>query len=265
MKMIYRPNKFPKSIGLKILASAFMALVLLTVAYADFLEAALVNSVFNFLKPILNFSISAKNNFNGLVFVFANKIRLTEENKNLRRTADDLKGRLENLEGIEKENRELREIMGRIPEEKILANVVLLSPEIGSNAFILDAGEREGVKAGMSVVSSENVFLGYINEVYGHASRVALVSFFNLENNAFLEESGTPVTVTGLGGEMMKISLPREAFVRIGERVLTLAGAARLIGFVEKIEKSSTNSLQNIILRLPLNIRNLRTALIIKS
>ncbi|MEK7122149.1 MAG: rod shape-determining protein MreC [Patescibacteria group bacterium] len=263
METNYRRNK-PLNVGFKILASAFIALVLLTVAYADFLEAALANSVFNFLKPILKFSISIKNNLNGFVFIFADKIRLAEENNNLRATIDDLKGQLESLAGFEKENKELREMLSRIPEEKILANVILLSPEISFDAFILDVGGKDGVKAGMSVVSSGDVFLGYINEVYEQTSRAVLVSYFNQENNAFLENSGTPITITGMGGEMMKFSLPREASVQTGEKVLTTAKTTRLIGFVEKIEKSSTNSLQNIILRLPLNIRNLRTVLIIK-
>ncbi|MEK7596428.1 MAG: rod shape-determining protein MreC [Patescibacteria group bacterium] len=264
MKMIYRRNKPLISIGFKMLASAFIAFFLLTVAYVDFLEAALANSIFNFLKPILNFSILTKDVLNNLTFIFTDKIRLAEENKNLRETANDLKGRLESLEGIKKENKELREILGRIPEEKILANVILLSPEIGYDSFILDMGREDGVKAGMSVVSSGDVFLGYINEAYDKTSRVALISYFNQENNGFLENSGTPITITGMGGEMMKFSLPREASVQIGERVLTMASAPRLIGFVEKIEKSSTNPLQNIILRIPLNIRNLRITLIIK-
>jgi cell shape-determining protein MreC len=263
MKTIYRPDKSFKSVSFKILASAFITLVLLTVAYFDFLEAALANSIFNFFKPILNFSISAKNTLNGFVFIFADKIRLAEENKNLQETADDLKGRLENLEIIEKENKELREMLGRIPEEKILANVVLFSPEI-YDAFILDAGEKEGVKAGMNVISSGGIFLGYVSEVYAKTSRVTLISYPNQETNVFLENSGTPITAVGLGGEMMKFSLPREASVQVGERALIMAKTARLAGFVEKIEKSSTNSLQNVILRLPLNIRNLRTALIIK-
>lgn len=264
MKTNYRHNKSLISIGFKMLASAFIVFFLLTMAYADFLEAALANSIFNFLKPILNFSILTKDTLNNLTFIFTDKIRLAEENKNLRETTNDLKGRLENLEEIKKENKELREMLGRIPEEKILANVILLSPEIGYDAFILDMGREDGVKAGMSVVSSGDVFLGYIKEVYDKTSRVALISYFNQENNAFLENSGTPITIIGIGGEMVKFSLPREASVQIGERVLTIASTPRFIGFVEKIEKSSTNPLQNIILRFPLNIRNLRTALIIK-
>lgn len=264
MKTIYRRNKPLINVGFRILASAFIAFFLLTVAYVDFFEAALANSIFNFLKPILNFSILTKDGLNNLTFIFADKIRLAEENKNLRETANDLKGRLENLEIIKKENKELREILGRIPEEKILTSVILFSPEIGYDAFILDVGREDGIKAGMSVISLGEVFLGYVNEVYDKTSRVALISYFNQENNGFLENSGTPITITGMGGEMMKFSLPREAFIQIGERVLTMASVPRFIGFVEKIEKFSTNPSQNIILRLPLNIRNLRTALIIK-
>ncbi|MEK7646939.1 MAG: rod shape-determining protein MreC [Patescibacteria group bacterium] len=264
MKTNYLRNKTYPHIGFKIVVGAFVALVLLFIAYGDVLERAISNSVFGFLKPMFGVASSVKNATENVGFALADKGRLQKENDDLREVVDNLKGNIENLEMLRKENEDFKIILGRQPDRKILANIILAPPETMYDTFLVDVGWSEGVEVGMNVITPGYIFLGHVTEVFEHESRLGLISNFGQETNVYLEGSGMPVILSGRGAEMMSISLPKDAPVTVGERIFTISRTPHLVGFVEKVEQKSSDFFQTLISRTPLNIWHLRSVLIIK-
>lgn len=264
MKTNYLRNRTYSHIGFKFVAGAFVALVLLFVAYGDVLERAVANSVFGFLKPVFGISSAAKNAIDSVGFALADKGRLQKENDDLREAVDNLKGNIENLEMLRKENEDLKIILGRQPDKKILANIILAPPETMYDTFLVDAGSSEGVEAGMNVITPGYIFLGHVTEVSEHESKIGLISNFGQETNVYLENSGMTAIMSGRGAEMMSVSLPKDAPVAVGERIFTISHTPYLVGFVEKVEHKSSDFFQTLISRTPLNIWYLRSVLIIK-
>ncbi len=102
-------------------------------------------------------------------------------------------------------------------------------------------------------------------DVFPDMSKIKLISSFGEETNVLLESSGIPAIAVGRGGENFEIMLPRAVKVDIGERVITLGNQPMLIGIVEKIEHQTTDPLQKIIFRLPVNIQYLNRVFLLKA
>lgn len=243
---------------------AFVALILLLIVYGDTLERMVADTVLGFLKPVFGASSSVKSSIESVGFALADKTRLQKENDDLREALDNLKGHIENLEITRKENEDLKIILGRQPDQKILANIVLVPPETMYGVFLVDAGSSDGVEVGMNVITPGSIFLGRVTEVFGHESRVGLVSNFGQETNVYLENSGISAILSGGGAEMMTASLPKDAPITVGERIFTASRIPYLVGFVEKAEHKSSDFFQTLVSRVPLNIWYLRSVLIIK-
>lgn len=217
-----------------------------------------------FMRPLFSASDSLKRAANVVSYAFFDKVRLEDENENLREMVENLKGGIERSEILKKENEELLGALSREPQQKIFARVVLSPPRAAYDTFLIDVGSDNGIHVGMSVVSPGGVYLGTIGEVYPKSSKVAQISVYSRETNVYLENSGTPAIAFGMGGDSMKLSLPGSVpGLELGERVLSASGEHYLVGFVEKIENKQTDTVQAVHLRLPLNVLNLRSVFVI--
>ncbi|MBI5742379.1 MAG: rod shape-determining protein MreC [Candidatus Niyogibacteria bacterium] len=264
MKTSYRRNNIFGSAKWYVLTGAFLALLLLFVAFGDALERPVRASVFWFSAPVFHISTFLKSEVNNVASFFFDKERLAAENEDLREMVDNLKGNIERAEILKKESEDLRTALGRTAGRKIFGRVALAPPAAAYDTFVVDIGRTAGVSPGMNVISIGGVYLGTIAEVYDGESKVALASGYGRETNVYLEGSGTPAMAVGIGGEGMKISLPASLpALEVGERVLSAGGESYLIGFIEKIENKKTDPIETVYLRLPLNVLNLRSVFVI--
>lgn len=101
------------------------------------------------------------------------------ENEALRRERDDLRLRLQQLEGRAAEAERLARLLdfrAARPEAQLLAaRVIAASPAGASKQIYLDRGEQDGVRKDMGVVTPEGV-VGKVLEAYGKTSLVLLLT-----------------------------------------------------------------------------------------
>lgn len=163
------------------------------------------------------------------------------------------KSLLQRIEELERENQRL----GLIPiEDKAL--VLSQSPATPYDTLIVAAGREDGIQAGFKALAYGGILLGRVEESGERTSLIKLVSFPGLQSEAWLERLALNVTLEGQGGYNLRFFLPKGVAVEIGDRLLSNTRPSFLVGQVERIKEKTSEPLSEIILRLPLNIRNLR-------
>jgi len=195
--------------------------------------------------------------------VFTEKLILNEENKRLREELAALKSRVKTAGMIEKELSVMEKDLGRIKfyEEKPILGKVLFRY---FDSLIIDVGEDSGVKQGMKAVAYGNILIGRISEVYQDYSKVGLISENNHEENVFLETFGVSAIARGQGNYEFLIELPSSIETALGESVYTLSPKPYLVGILEKIEKSESESLQKLHFIHPFNFSELHSVFLVK-
>ncbi len=127
----------------------------------------------------------------------------------LQRENDDLRTTARSLDILQRENDELRAVAGLRAERFALRHTVQLIQRgrgIASQRFLIDAGTRKGIRAGMGVVHPEGV-VGQVTAAGETTADVALVTDTG---------QNTPVELvrTGLRGVLVGEGLPNRASLR---------------------------------------------------
>jgi len=157
---------------------------------------------------------------------------------------------------------ELISKFGRIPAGSIPAGVLVHPPETPYDILIVDAGENVGVRQGSAVFTPEGMMIGLVSDVFSRTARVKLYSSAGERTDAVLERGQAAVTLVGRGGGAMSFTLPRDAAVVAGDRVLSPRLEAPLIGVVVDVEASPTDSFKTVLVRSPINPSDVGSILI---
>lgn len=198
---------------------------------------------------------------------FENKISLNEENNSLREKINELEVKILSYEILEEENRQLKEAVLRTEgtegkDEYILGFTLSRPPVSPYDVLLIDIGSKNGIKAGMEVTAYADILIGYVSEVFSNTSKVKLISFPKNEMNAVVLSSNIPVTAIGRGGGNMEIILPKEVEIKEGEKIVIPGINPLILGIIEKIESVPTDPFQKLLLRIPVNLQELRYVMI---
>ena len=96
--------------------------------------------------------------------------------------------------------------------------------------------------------------IGVITEVFKNNSRVELFSASGKKTNAILERNSLPVVLVGRGGGNFEFTLPREASVAVGDKILSSDINRILMGVVKDVEMSATDSFKKVLVISVANI-----------
>lgn len=108
-----------------------------------------------------------------------------EENKLLREKLAEYKTLIYEVQELEKENKELREVLDIVDSsrdfEPILASVIARSPERWLDQVTINRGSNHGIKRNMAVMTVDGM-IGKINDVSTSTSTVQLITGFDQLN-----------------------------------------------------------------------------------
>lgn len=199
----------------------------------------------------------------GVFSFFTSKDSLIEENSTLSERVAFLENRVMNLERERGEESAILELYGRTPESgEIAASILVGPPQTPYDMLIIDAGSEDAVSVDSKVYLLSGALAGSVSEVFSDSARVKLFSTSGEANNAVLERGDVPVVLDGIGGGNFKITLPRDVVVERGDRILSSDIEASLIGVVEDVRLTQTDSFKTVIARSPVNIFSLRLVLV---
>ena len=252
--MSYLPRNRTKSLRSR-KALALIALFLVLGGILSFFDSAIISAVSRLWR--------AENEATGVagetVGYLRTKSSLIKENESLKEKIASMELELSTLTLATAENERLLSLLGRSARPgSPVASVLTYPPQSPYDLIIIDAGARDGVRAGSSVALPEGPELGVVEEAMENFSRVKLYSTSGERTQAVLERTQTPVELLGSGAGNFKIVVPRDIPVEVGDRVLSAKLDAALLAVVEEVSLEATDSFKDIFAKSPTNIFNVR-------
>lgn len=146
------------------------------------------------------------------------------ENRELRARVAALEERQRVVEDLDRENRELRALLGiadRTELATVTARVVALAPSNFEWTITLDVGAEDGIERGMPVIDGDGL-VGRVIQVTPRASRVLLAIDPSFSAAARSARNGEVGVLDGRGGDPMVLRLLDPlARVEVGDSVTT--------------------------------------------
>lgn len=250
-------------------------------------------------SPVLRASSAIRDWSDGGFSFFRGKNSLADENTKLKERNAELESRFAAFDILQRENSELKAGFGRIKNKtRILASVISRPPQSPYDVLILDAGAEQGVQKDMLATAYGEIILGRVEEVFGNTSRVKMISHSGSETQVLIFPSSTSnvsannlensmasstdssadlavknvekmkgiaATAIGLGGANLEIKLPSSVEIKSGDIVMTEGIFPLTVGAVEKIERYLSDPFQKLIFRLPVNVQEITSVVLVNE
>ena len=159
------------------------------------------------------------------------------------------------LSQLQNENDALKQMLGRVPRKNmILAYILKKPPFTAYDSFILDVGEKDGLKIGDNVYAVGNILVGEIAEMTSFTSKVKLYSSYGEKYEVLISEKNVQAIATGRGGGTFETVIPRDVKVSEGDTVIIPNITNEVFGTVGKIIADPARAFSTVIFSQPLNI-----------
>lgn len=174
------------------------------------------------------------------------------------------------LKNMEKENEELREILGlEIHKEFEFIDSYVISKEAETDCFFINKGINDGMKKDMIVINPQGSLIGQIKEVFDNNSLIQLISNSEIKLDLEIGDENIEGIAQGVGGLKIAVKkLPKEEVIEVGDIVST--GRLQkdfprglLVGKVIKVKKTDLSPFQEIEIKTFFKLNDLNMVLVI--
>lgn len=233
----------------------------LILAAGNIFQKEFKNAFYFISEPIQKPLWKAGNTLSGIK-IFGGAGDLLLENEKLKKENRRLLEELATLKDVGQENEVLRKALDvGVKKEFAILLAEAFSTGFTSDSLLLDKGARDGIEEGMTVISGDKVFLGFVREVYDNYSKVWLPSHPESSVNVKLMESEAFGVVRGQGrGKLLLDLIPKDRPLLSGDLIVTRSFAGSypenlLVGFVGQSETTDVSPFQqaqvDILMDLP--------------
>lgn len=260
MKTIYlQKSNIPTSSRKKLLyRSIILFLIIVAFSYSSWLRSSVSTGLQAVGVPMWRIENYVYNSQFGVFAYFRSKGTLERENKSLRERNQQLESEVMKTNILQDENETLKNERGRSNNrDKILATVIVRPSKSFYDTAIIDIGSDHGVTAG-SYVAIHDVYLGKIQEVYEHTSKVIFFSSSGEYTDVLLNPSHISVVAYGLGGGNFQAQVAKGVDVNIGDVVTIPSIGVDIFATVEDIIEKPTDSFRTILFKNPINIETIK-------
>jgi cell shape-determining protein MreC len=156
---------------------------------------------------------------------------------------------------LQKENKELKEILGRNDtKNRVLAYILKKPPFTAYDSFIIDVGKDQNIQVGNKVYSVDNILVGEVAEVVDNISKVKIFSSYDEKYDVFIGEKNIQAKAIGKGGGMFEVVIPRDVIIKEGDTVTIPDISNSVFGIVNKIIRDPARAFSTVIFSMPINI-----------
>jgi len=210
-----------------------------------------------------------------------------EENARLKANLNDFSSMSVQIQDLERQNRELKEVLGLKDQsgqlETVAANVVGRSPSTWNSVITLDVGTNDGIAKDMAVITANKGLVGRVFEVTPYHSKVLLITDNErigisakvlTENDtvpAYGIISGAKVDVAQKSDPMVEMTgIQLTADVKEGQAVVTsglsdIFPPSLIIGKVVKVENDQLGLTKTASVEPNANLDNLEFLFVVKK
>jgi cell shape-determining protein MreC len=183
---------------------------------------------------------------------------LDNEIQSLKQEIASQEGIKATLSFIEKENEELRALLGATNESTILAGVIARPPTSPYDTVVIDKGAADGIVSGAPVYYGAGMALGYVRVVYERHALVTLFSSPNVQTTVYVYGSNIFTTAYGEGGGIIRLSIPQGIPVAEGDVVVLPSLRAGVLGEVSLVQSIPTEPEQRAYVTFETPLQSIR-------
>lgn len=211
-------------------------------------------------SPLWKTEVATTNAIDNVEYFVRTKKSVFQENENLKIKNTELESKMLDYNLIQKENEDLKMLLGRLPAKSdfVLANIISKPNKSLYDTLVLDTGLDSGIVAGKIIFADAQFPIGYITAVYDHTSVATLFSNSKEITQAQIEGSNTSVELLGRGGSNFEINVPHDLSVPNGSFVVAPHIGSKIIAIVADIVSDPHDPMNKIILKSPVNIQDLK-------
>ena len=253
--------------NLKKKSLVYLISVVLLLLFISGLVPALRDPLLNISEYPLKFLSLIKNELSGMVFYHRNFI----QNERMKKEADLLKQKINNLREAALENARLKNIL-RFKQKSsykvIAAAVIGRSPDSWSSMIIIDKGSSSGIRPGMAVITYLGL-AGRVIETTGSVSKIMLINDPDFGVSAVVQRSRQEGLVSGtLGNYLIMRYLPKDADIKVSDLIVTSGLTGKyikglLIGIVVEIGDEFSGLSRYCLIKPAVSLSNIEEALIV--
>jgi rod shape-determining protein MreC len=267
------PNKFTSRKIFKVIIICLLSLILIVWNPQNIFGGA-KGFFFMVTSPVEKSfsSLANKVSFAGETFTSIGKIK--KENEFLIEENLTLKTERVNLKDANNENEILRNQLNILPREKFdLESASIIGRNIYNNTdwVMINKGSRDGIEKGMSVIVSDGVLVGKVDEVFNSTSKVIFITNSSININVETLETGAAGTVRGNYGLGLVMDLVLQTdHLNVGDDVITSDISQNitrglLVGKIKEVYPANNDLFQKAILVSPVDFFKLRFVFVIKN
>jgi len=239
----------------------------------------------NFFSPLRALALKLANPFQKTFYLVGNSTEkylslvgsfweVKRENDRLIKENHFLQSEISSLKEQKRENEILRNQLGLIPREKFdleAALVIGQDPQGLGNLIMIDKGEKAGIKTGMSVIVSQGILVGRIEEVFSNSSWIILLSHAESVVNSYDLETGAKGIVKGEYGLGVILDLvSQKEVLNVGDSVLSsgLGGnfpKGLFLGKIQEVRVSPDKLFQQAVINPGVKFQSLEVVFVIKN
>lgn len=200
--------------------------------------------------------------------------QLKDENRTMVKENQNLLAENAKLRDMERENIFLREQVGLLPRDKFeleAVSVISQDPQGSGNWIEINKGSSEGISEGMTVIVSQGILIGRIQQVFSGKSKVMLLSNPKSVIGVAVSQSGAKGIAKGeYGLGVIVDSILQADIVNVGDEIVTtgIGGdvpRGLLVGTVQQVRPSNDRLFQQAVISSPINVSKLETVFIVKE
>lgn len=233
------------------------------------------NAFSNIIMPIQSGITYLKNKLTGNDNYFTTIESLQEENQSLKQDNIELEEKLRELEIIQAENFTLKEYLNLTEQYKnyktVPAYIINKDTSNYSSIFVINIGQKNGVKENMTVIAAEGL-VGHVISVTADTAKVQTLIDPSNVVSATLENSKDNVICRGtLEEKQLKATyISTDTVLTEGEKLYT-SGMGGIypkgiyIGIVQKINETKNITDRSFITDTGVDFKNLETVLVITN
>ena len=159
------------------------------------------------------------------------------------------------IENLQRENTELKQLLGRNASSTITIGYILKKPPFSAyDVYIIDLGSNDGITIGEKVYVLGDILVGEIGEVNRTTSKVKLYSSFGEKYDVFIGKNNIEATALGRGGGSFEITIPRDIKISQGDKVVSPNISGSTFGIVDKTITDPAKAFSKILFAQPINI-----------
>ncbi len=213
------------------------------------------NFFYKIFFPIQKKLWAASVDTSGIIEYFLDSKKVINRLKELEKENKKLEAEIAVLHLIKEENKKLKKTLKLGLEKKFnLYFSQVIGKDVSNNFLLIKGGSDDGILKDMPVITSENVLVGKIKEVYKNFSKVVIISDKNISFDVLIENGEENISGLAKGDGNSKIIIdliPKGKKILKGDLVVTdsLSGIfpkGLLVGKVTAIEKSDFKSSQKV-------------------